>query len=125
TQREEELLHSQPIESLPQRHRMIDLHVRSQRRFELTPVGLEHRGALVGEEVPVLGVHHDRYAAATSQGNHLAYHRRYEHTLVVVLEDHRIRARDRLPRGVQEAFTVLTSKVAVLLLVEPHELLRA
>jgi hypothetical protein len=81
---------------------MLEVHLGAECRLELAPVRLEHGRAPVREEIPVLGIHHDRNAARFGLGYHGSDNERHEQALVVVLEDDGVGVIERSQSGVEE-----------------------
>jgi hypothetical protein len=69
-QSEKKVFYTEAFQRFRQREWVIEIDFRSQRRLQLSTVRLENRGALLGEEVSVLGVDHDRNASLSRAANH-------------------------------------------------------
>ena len=89
-ERQQQVVHLEAVERVGQGVLVLQVHRGAEGRFQLPPVGLEHGGAGVFEELAELGVHHDRDAAPAGAAHGRVDQLRRQRALVVVLQQQRV-----------------------------------
>src|SRR3954468_22522641 len=119
------MLDAETMQRLRQRRGMFEVDCCAERCLELASIRLEDRGSTIEEEVAVLRVDDDRDTTLPRGTKGLLDHARHEHTLVVILENERVRVPNGAIDGVQKTIDLDAFEVGVLLFVHAYHLLSA